>query len=692
MSKPTAQQLPGVASLPDAGATSERAPAYRAIWPMLALLAAELAALALLAPPRAWQIAPAALAATLAVLLAGLAPALLRPSAATNLVGCSAVALASVLWRAPQGPSAIPTLGQLAATLTTNDARLSLLNTVLLAPLTLHLAARFPQRGTITTKAIASYYLLVVGGAIAAWMLPAPWRQGALGVLVISAYAGFGLAGYQLLRSIRRVQPANPRAAQQARLLLLSLILAEAPFLLLPIGQFMRLFIPYAALAGAQIILPIGIGYTIMRHDLFGIDRALRRTLDYAIVSFALLVIYFGLTTLLAQVSRDMGGTWGLGATILSVIAAAAAFTPLRRATQRLIDQLFYPERLRFGQTISMVRTTLARVVRREEVVQLFEHELPRQLGATWAKLVLRPDLDQPAAAVQPGMWSMLLTVGGLPVGCYWLGPRGSGLSYAADEQEQLRGLAQQAALALAYADTFETLEQLNRDLEERVAARTEHVLAQQRELAAFEERQRLARDLHDSVKQSLFSLGLGLRSARGRVRSDPDAAVALLEQQEQAAIQAQAEMGDLLAHLRAPATGLADLAALLAQHCAWLTQQHGLTIRLETPPSVVLPEPLPHELARVAREALHNVLRHSGVTEARLTLSLDHQQLTLTIADQGCGFHPAAPQRGHGLRGMRERVTALGGSLLVQAAPDKGTTLWVQIDLAAHQPRRSES
>lgn len=228
-----------------------------------------------------------------------------------------------------------------------------------------------------------------------------------------------------------------------------------------------------------------------------------------------------------------------------------------------------------------------------------------------------RKSFEQPPDKAQVGVWRTLLVVGGEPVGCYWLGPRRSGLTYDAGEQEQLLGLIQQAALALAYAETFDSLVQLNAELEERVATRTEHVLAQQRELVALEERQRLARDLHDSVKQTLFSLGLGLRSARNRIRSEPEAAGVLMLQQEQAALQAQAEMGELLTQLRTLAAEPVDLVAILAQHCAWLMGQHGLQISLDTPPAVTLPESLTHELANVAKEALHNVLRHSGVTQA---------------------------------------------------------------------------
>ncbi|MEM8529542.1 MAG: sensor histidine kinase [Chloroflexota bacterium] len=655
---------------------------YQVLWPILALLLVEVLAIAFLAPSRTSEMPIESLALALAVLPIGLVPAFLRPSPATSIVGCSAVVLAGVIWWEGYTLLNVPAFDEFALALENNEVRLGLLNMVLLAPLTLHLVARFPERRSMDGRILASYYAFIIGITLLLFVLSVPLRQVMLIVLLIALYAGFGVAGYQLLRTIRSTRPTYPRSVQQARLLLLILILAEAPLLLLPLGSYISLFIPYQVITSAQILLPIGVAYIILRQDLFGIDAAMRRALDYGLVSFGLLVIYFGLTAFLTQLSSNVSGTWGFAATILSVVAAAAAFTPLRKMAQRLIDQVFYPERLRFTQTISMARTTLARVVQRESVIRLLTDELPQQLGAAWAELVLRPSFHQPDTATQSGFWNTLMTVGGQPIGHYWLGPRSSGLRYAADEQEQLQGLLQQAALALAYADTFDNLAQLNDELEERVAIRTEHVVAQQRELAAFEERQRLARDLHDSIKQALFSIGIGIRTARNRVHNDPDATVLLLQQHEQTAIEAQSELGDMLSHLRTPATNTTDLVVLLTQHVTWFTQQHGMDITYELPPALILQEPLPRELAQLTREAFHNTFRHSGTTAVHLTLSVEQGQLILSITDHGCGFDSSSSFQGQGLRNMRERVALLGGTLQIYSEQGKGVTIWAKIDL----------
>ncbi|GAB4170077.1 MAG: hypothetical protein Fur005_31620 [Roseiflexaceae bacterium] len=665
--------------------TRVRQSPYWVLWPLLLFALAQLMLLNWVG--YGWPLATLPVGVAVLVLLSGLLPALFRPSVATMLVGCSALALANVLGHAPPQIPRLPTeLDRIAVLLNTPLARINLINAVLIAPFTLHLVSVFPMPNALGRRWIISYYLLIVALLIMVIIAPLTWQIGLLIALLASTYAGFVLAILVLWRTIQRAQPAEPRIGQQARVLLLSLIMAEAPLLFLPLVQFVQVLIPYELFVGAQIVLPLGIAYAILRQDLFGLDAALRRTLDYTLVSFGLLVIYFGLTALLTQMSRQVGGTWGLFATILSVVVSAAAFPPLRRIAQRVVDRLFYPERLYFGQAVAAARRTLTQVVEREQVVALLERDLPQQLGTTWAKLVLRPAFEQPAQAHDPGVWTTLLMVAGQPIGSYWLGPRHSGVGYASDEQEQLQGVTQQAALALAYAETIDRVVQLNLELEERVAIRTAHVLAQQRELAMIEERQRLARDLHDSVKQALFSLGIGLRTARNRVRTEPDSAIRLLEQQEQVALAAQAELGTLLSHLRSEASGSADLVVLISDHLAWLEQQHGMQVEAQLPPAVVLPEPLPRELMLIIRESFHNILRHSGQLKATLMVTSTTELLTVTISDQGQGFDPLAATQGYGLQSMRERLALLGGRYQLQTTPGRGTTLWFQIDQPALQ------
>jgi signal transduction histidine kinase len=240
--------------------------------------------------------------------------------------------------------------------------------------------------------------------------------------------------------------------------------------------------------------------------------------------------------------------------------------------------------------------------------------------------------------------------------------------------------------------------------LEQRVSQRTAQVLDQQRELTAYEERQRLARELHDSISQSLFSINLSARALRGLVRDDPEQAVSGMSELEHTAQAALAEMRALLAQLRAPQARILpdvkvasahamedkyDLVAGLARYCEQLKLELGpdgrpplLDIDLDAPRGLLLPEQLFHQVTQIAREGIHNVSKHAGVRSAVCELHHEGGRLTLVIRDRGCGFDPGAPTAGYGLQGMRERVEALGGEMVVVSRPGAGANLQVSIPL----------
>jgi signal transduction histidine kinase len=665
---------------------------FRTFWPLLALLLIEALAFELTSAA-ALPVTRLSIITALGVLVAGALPAFVRPSVATVLAGALSIVLAAVVV-APFDPAAFDWLSGAVAPVP--GLLFRLLNTVALGPLLLHFAAYFPQTRPFSARRLGWCYGIVVALTLALLLAPVGVpRATALVLLLGCELTLLAIAFRWLLLASRAATPAQRQSAQQARLVLSSIALAEALLIVRPIAFALGLgVIPYDIILVVQLALPIGSGYAILRHSLFGIDAVLRRALAYAALSLTLLTLYFGLTEAISFVLvRRVPQFRGLAATV-GVVAAAALFEPLRRRVQRLVDRAFYPERLTFQRDLAHARAALARVVRRDAVIALLEDDLPPRLGAGWARLALDP-MPEPDDRVA---WSAALIVGETTLGCYALGARRSGAGYDAEEQAQLQALIQQAALALAYADTFDALSELNRELEQRVAERTAQLLDQQRALAVADERRRLARDLHDSVTQTVFSLSLGARAIRGLMRRNPAAAVDALGEQEAAAQQALAEMRALLAQLRepesafaAPASGLADnqedLIALLAEHCTQLRRQSGLDVSLEAPIALALPATVARELFAVAREALHNVVKHSGVDRATCAVRLNGSAVTLTIADSGCGGAPdQIANGGLGLRGMRERADALGGVLTVHSIVGTGTTVRVHVPLAGSE------
>ena len=201
-------------------------------------------------------------------------------------------------------------------------------------------------------------------------------------------------------------------------------------------------------------------------------------------------------------------------------------------------------------------------------------------------------------------------------------------------------------------------------------------------QLAAAEERSRLARDLHDSVSQTIFSLTLTAQAARILMERDPARVPAQLDHLQALAKNALAEMRSLIEHLRPDSLTQNGLAAGLHQHVLERKLRDGLDVQLVIHGESRLPAALEEGLFRVVQEALNNVVKHAGVTEAAVTLRLDRNPIELCIADRGAGFDPQArpPETGHlGLAGMAERVAALGGRLEIESAPGSGTRIWVK-------------
>ena len=210
------------------------------------------------------------------------------------------------------------------------------------------------------------------------------------------------------------------------------------------------------------------------------------------------------------------------------------------------------------------------------------------------------------------------------------------------------------------------------------LADRNARLARQAQRLAALEERHRLARDLHDGVKQHLFSVNLATAAALNLLDADPEAARAKMLEAKELSRQAQAEMQALLSELRPAGLDERDLVAALTDYLAAYERREGIEVHWQATGD--LPLPLTHEetLFRVVQEALTNVARHARATDVTVELHATPETVTLRVADDGAGFDPAAIQTEStmGLQGMRERLARLGGTLTVEATPGAGTRL----------------
>lgn len=668
---------------------AERRQNLGAFLPVVLVLLGEVAALALAARRAAMTVTPFSLAVAGSIAAIGIITVAVRPSRETRLAGILAVLLAGLI----VVPLDLTTLhltpeASLAAQ-TSPAVMLRYYMGVLVITVGLHLVSRFPPRSAsvarfapsdralfvvyIVTTVLSSLVLFTPGGwwRLVLWSVTIAWLVGVL-----------AFAHFQLILVSRDPDPAYARAAKQARLLLVGFLAAEAPLLLRLVlfGLGWERTIPYDVVLAFQVVLPLAVTYAILRYDLFDIDAVVRRALAYTAATAALLGLYLGGAMFFSNLLASMTPGYQGAAVFLGLVLAALLFRLLYGPIQYLVDRIFYPERLRFAQVIRDLRGRLQQVVSREEVHAILNQELPQRLDAAWGRLLPpAPASDETPPSVG---WAGRLVVGDQLLGHYQLGTRRSGLRYDVNEQLQLQALVDQAALALAYADLLDELNHLNRDLERKVAEQTAQMLEQQRTLAIAEERRRLARDLHDSVTQTLFSMGLGLRALRKLLAKDPQAVEAGLAEQEAAAQQALAEMRALLAQLRTPLLAEGDLAQALRAHCIHLHQQTGLLVELDAPERIDLPLETAAELLYIAKEALHNVVKYAGVSTAACRLFQTGDGVHLEVEDAGRGFDPASaptgPGQGLGLQNMRERAAKIGAAFTVEARPGVGVKIHV--------------
>ena len=203
--------------------------------------------------------------------------------------------------------------------------------------------------------------------------------------------------------------------------------------------------------------------------------------------------------------------------------------------------------------------------------------------------------------------------------------------------------------------------------------------------VAAEAERQRLARELHDAVTQTLFSASLIAEVLPRLMERNPDEGKRRLEELRQLARGALAEMRTLLLELRPQALLNAKFSDLLKQLGEAITARSRVPVQVVCQSSAepTFPPDVQVALYRIAQEALSNVVRHAGATMVVVKLLTKPHEVTMIVDDDGRGFDPAAVPAGrYGLLGMNERVKLLGGTLTLTSKVSKGTALEVRIPL----------
>ena len=271
--------------------------------------------------------------------------------------------------------------------------------------------------------------------------------------------------------------------------------------------------------------------------------------------------------------------------------------------------------------------------------------------------------------AAHPTMRSFLgvpIVSAGDIIGAFYLTDKEGAPAFTAADEAAVVLLASHAAIAIDQARLFED----------------------SRELALTQERSRLARELHDAMSQSLFSLQLAADTAARLLPGDPDGAAAQLDVVSTLSSQVVAELRAMVDGLRPADLERDGLAATLQAQLTLAGRARGVPVELDVGDLPVLPSDVEHQVLRVAQEAVANALRHAhaGCVRVRVAPAGEPGWIALQVADDGRGFDPdAAPGAAHGHLGltlMRGRASEAAGELTVESTPGAGTTVAARFPL----------
>jgi len=476
--------------------------------------------------------------------------------------------------------------------------------------------------------------------------------------IVCGVAAGAGAAASLTLRWRR----ADRVGRQQLKWLLAVLpfwIVSLIGILVLPGTWSLALALP------ASILMPIAIGIAVLRYKLYEIDILLNRAVLYGTLTAGMAGVYLAVVVI-AQSFRSVFGLKGTGlpVQVIATVLAASALWPLHDRVQRRVDRLFYGDRGVPYEALARLGRRVEEAADTETALYSVVKTIADSLRLPYAALELRlGDGWSPAATygeAPPQLVAFPLTFQRETVGRLLVGTRSRGEQLGPDDERLLADLARQAGPATHAVALRRALDVSRAGL---VTAREE-------------ERRRLRRDLHDGLGPTLAGLTLGLDTARARSAGQPG----LQELLGKLKAETQRAVGDvrrIVYGLRPPALDEFGLVGSLREEVGRLKYEApALTVTLDVPDEALADLPAAVEVAcyRIVTEALTNVTRHAHATHCSVRIQLD-KDLDVEIRDDGVGL-PEGWRAGVGIASMRERVTELGGDLVIEPCLPHGTRI----------------
>jgi signal transduction histidine kinase len=427
-------------------------------------------------------------------------------------------------------------------------------------------------------------------------------------------------------------------------------------------------------------LLPIAAGIAVLKYRLYDIDVVINKT-----VVFGALAVF--ITAIYAAIVAGIGTLVGQrGSVVLSAAAAAViavAFQPLRQRAQHLANRLVYGKRATPYEVLSDFSQRVAGSFSTEDILPRMAQIIADGTGARRSEVWLAVGQELRLAASWPddGVREERLPFSGSEVppfpsadGAFPVRHQGEllgALTVTVDPAEPLtpaqaeliQDLASQAGLVLRNV----------RLIEEVRASRRRLVTAQD------EERRRLERNLHDGAQQQLVALAMKVRLAEGLAEKDPPKARDMLSQVGKEMQEAMDDLRDLARGIYPPL--LADQGLTVALEAQ--ARKAAVPVRVDGNEIGRYPQEVEAAVYFCCLEALQNVAKYAGATQASVRLAVQDGELRFEVTDDGKGFDPASTPLGSGLQNMVDRLAALGGTVEIRSAPGSGSRVLGRIPAA---------
>ncbi|MDE3231658.1 MAG: GAF domain-containing sensor histidine kinase [Chloroflexota bacterium] len=498
----------------------------------------------------------------------------------------------------------------------------------------------------------------------------------------------YGVIIFSQVYRYRRMSTAIER--QQAKWVAFAIITVVVGFLLLAVlfngvfPQASQQDTPASLFSLAYplllLLIPVSVGFAILRYRLWDIDLIVRRTLVYGLLTAFVIGVYILIVGYLGALFRTSSNL------LISLVATgivAVLFQPLRGVLQRGVTRLLYGLRDEPYIVLAGLGQRLKATLGPDDVLPAIATTVQEALKLSYAAIevgdgpALRPAAVAGAAPTreQDSLLRLPLTYQRQTVGALLIAPRGRDDTLTPADLSLLDDLTQQIGAAV---HTMRLTSDLQRSRERLVTTREE-------------ERRRLRRDLHDGLGPMLSAIMLKVGLVRTLYQRDLTATGALLDQLETEIDSVIGDIRRLVYNLRPPALDELGLAGALREYVARLgsegqADQPALTVTVEAPESLGrLPAAVEVAVYRITQEAVTNVIRHAHARSCCVRLQVTDALLLLDVYDDGVGMGDSG-RVGVGLASMRERAEELDGTFTLSEAQPSGTCVTVRLPLGSAQ------